>query len=126
MNNLIVIGLAILLMASASDVAIHLIGLGWFAGSLSAYTVVVDLVIVSGVIAGAVSLFFPKVPWINKLVIAILGGALVAIVALPLMPNEVEIPWFSATLICIYLARSIMIIHLRSTDSASNASPKQR
>jgi hypothetical protein len=45
-TNLSVIGLGVLLMASLFDVAIHLMGLGWFAGSLSPYTIAADLVIV--------------------------------------------------------------------------------
>jgi hypothetical protein len=56
-TNLSVIGLGVLLMVSLFDVAVHLVGLGWFAGPLNPYTIANDLVIVLGIAYGAVSLF---------------------------------------------------------------------
>jgi hypothetical protein len=111
MKSLIAVAQGILLMASAFDVAVHLIGLGWFTGSLSPYTVAVDLVIVLGIIAGGASLFTSRLPRVNWFVIALLILAVIALAVLPLTPTRVEFPWSSAALVGIYLARALAVLH---------------
>ena len=103
-------------IVSILDVAVHLIGIGWFGSSLSSCAVGVDLIIASGVMVGTVSLFLPRVGWINVCVGLVMLVSLAAFIVLIAQsefpcgaPIRIEAPWISAGLIAIYLVRVILI-----------------
>jgi hypothetical protein len=115
-KNLIVVASWALLMASALDATVHLIGLGWFLGSLSPYTIAVDLLIVTGILAGMVSLFTSNVRRLHRPLIVVLVLSLVACAVLP-QTGHVDLPWSSVILISIYLVRTAAI-HTREQSAS--------
>jgi lysylphosphatidylglycerol synthetase-like protein (DUF2156 family) len=104
------LALVILCILSVFDIAIHLIGLGWFGVSLNNCAIAVDLVVALGVLVGMVSLFLPSVRWVNFGASVFLTASLVAFLFIQTSskypcgePIRIEAPWLSAILIALYL-----------------------